>query len=93
MIYVSLIMGFMAWALAALAIIAKKRPTKALLVGTSFFSCCISALCPLFMISGYVDRGDVGTVEDVIRGFIFGVATMMGITLILIFFALKRLSK
>lgn len=93
MIYVSLLTGFLAWALAAVAIIARERRIKARLVAGGFLSCCISALCPLLMIMGEVNAGDTAAVEDEIRGFIFGVVIMMGVTLVLTFIALKRLSR
>lgn len=93
MIYVSLLTGFLAWALAAVAIIVKQRRMKAFFVAGSFLSCCISALCPLLMILSEVNAGDTAAVEDEIRGFIFGVVIMMGVTLVLTFIALKRLSR
>lgn len=93
MIYASLFLGILAWALEAAAVIVKRRRAKALLVGGGFLSCCLSALCPLFMILAEVNAGDTGAVEDEIRGFIFGVVIMMGLTLILAFIALRTLSR
>lgn len=93
MIFFSLFFGFLAWGLAIAAIAVRKRRRGAVLVAGSFFSCCISALCPLFMILNEVNKGDFAAVEDEIRGFIFGVAFMMGLTLALTFIALKRLGR
>lgn len=92
-IFVSLLFGFAAWALEAAAILVRRRRTKTFFVGGGFFSCCISALCPLFMMLSEVNAGDTAAVEDEIGGFIFGVVIMMGVTLVLTFIALVRLSR
>ena len=47
----------------------------------------------LFLVRTEVNAGDLAAVEDEINGWIFGVTVMMGITLILAWIALGRLSR
>lgn len=63
------------------------------MVGAGFLSCCLCALGPLLAIRAEVNAGDTAAVEDEINGFIFGVVVMMGITLVLVGIALKRLGR
>lgn len=93
MIYVILFLGFLAWGLEAAAVFVKRRGAKAVLVGTGFLSCCLCALSPLLVIRAEVNAGDLAAVEDEINGWIFGVVIMMGITLIMAWIALGRLSR
>ena len=93
MIYVILFLGFLAWGLEAAAVFVKRRGAKAVLVGAGFLSCCLCALSPLLVIRAEVNAGDLAAVEDEINGWIFGVIVMMGITLILAWIALRRLSR
>lgn len=93
MMYVILFLGFLAWGLEAAAVFVRQRGLKAFLVGAGFLSCCLCALSPLLMIRGEVSARDFAAVEDEINGWIFGVTVMMGITLILAWIALRRLSR
>lgn len=93
MIYVLLFLGFLAWGLEAAAVFVKRRGTKALLVGGGFLSCCFCALGPLFVIRSEVNKGDFAAIADENIGWILGVTVMMGITMVLAFAALKKLSR
>lgn len=91
--YVSLFFGFLAWGLEAAAVLVKRRGMRAFLVGSGFFSCCLCALSPLFMIRSGLNAGYLATIEDTINGFLFGVIIMMGITLLLAWIALRKLGR
>lgn len=93
MIYVILFLGFLAWGLETAAVFVKRRGAKAVLVGTGFLSCCLCALSPLLVIRAEVNAGRFANIEDTINGWVFGVVIMMGITLILAWIALGRLSR
>lgn len=91
--YVSLFLGFLAWGLEAAAGLVKRRGIRAFLVGSGFFSCCLCALRPLFLIRAEVNAGDFAAIEDTINRFVFGVIIMMGITLLLAWIALRKLGR
>ncbi len=87
MLLYSLIFGLLAWLLAVISII-KPQKSSALILG-SFLSCSVSAVLQLFEIQKRAFAHDYNGIEDTIGVTIEGIIIMMGITLVLNFFALR----
>lgn len=88
MILYSLLFGFAAWGLAAAAIILRERRSGSTLVFISFLCASVSAVWQFFEIQKRAYAGDFAGIEDTIRAVILGVIIMLGVTLLLNFFAL-----
>lgn len=89
MLTYSLILGFLAWALAGIAIAARGRK-KGFLMWWSFLCAAVSALWQFFGIQARAAAGDWAGIEDTSRAVIIGLAVMFAVTFLLNLIALTR---
>lgn len=86
----SIIIGLGAWALAFLALSAKRTITSRRFSLTSFSCCAISLILQFCEIANRANRGDYAAIEDTIRAIIIAAIILVVITVILNIAALNK---
>lgn len=86
----SILIGLGAWALAFLALSAKRTSTSRRFSVTSLSCCAISLIFQFCEIANRANHGDYAAIEDTIRAIIIAAIILVTVTAILNFAALKK---